>query len=71
MVRNLVGAMVDTCRGRFTADQFSEFLRAGSKSDEILSAPAPGLCLMRVGYAAYPDLEAGGEKDQAFPYVLE
>ena len=71
MVRYLVGAMVDTCRGRFTMDQFSEFLCQKSKSDKMLSAPAPGLCLMRVGYAAYPDLESEGEKNQAYPYILE
>lgn len=71
MVRYLVGAMVDTCRGRFTPDQFREFLRQAKKSHDILSAPAHGLCLMRVGYAPYPDMEIDGGKNQAFPYVLE
>ncbi len=71
MVRYLVGAMVDTCRGRFTPDQFQEFLQQAKKSDDILSAPAQGLCLMRVGYSPYPDLEIEGGKNQAYPYVLE
>jgi tRNA pseudouridine38-40 synthase len=71
MVRYVVGAMVDTCRGRFAPDQFRDFLQQAKKSDDILSAPAQGLCLMRVGYAPYPDMEVASGQNQAYPGVLE
>jgi tRNA pseudouridine38-40 synthase len=50
MVRNLVGALVQTGRGRITPDDFGRILRARSRSEAPATAPACGLYLVRVKY---------------------
>jgi tRNA pseudouridine38-40 synthase len=50
MVRNLVGALVLTGRGRITPDDFGRILRARSRSEAPATAPACGLYLVRVKY---------------------
>ena len=52
MVRYLVGTMVDVARGRFSVDQFTAHLAGQPDSLKILRAPAAGLVLEEVAYAA-------------------
>ncbi len=56
MVRRLVGTMTDVARGRFTVDYFRDLLDS-QKTANLYAAPAAGLCLMQVGYGAYPYLD--------------
>lgn len=50
MVRNIVGALVDIGRGRFSPTWISEFLASRVRGTESQTAPARGLCLIRVNY---------------------
>jgi tRNA pseudouridine38-40 synthase len=52
MVRNLVGALVKVGLGKISAARFGEILHARSRSLAPATAPACGLCLMRVTYPA-------------------
>lgn len=50
MVRNIVGALVDIGRGRFSPTWIGEVLASRVRSTESQTAPARGLCLIRVDY---------------------
>lgn len=50
MVRNIVGALVDIGRGRFSPTWIGEFLASRVRGTESQTAPARGLCLIRVDY---------------------
>lgn len=50
MVRAIVGTLVDVGRGRYTAEQFGEILRAKNLSLASAGAPAEGLFLSDVRY---------------------
>jgi tRNA pseudouridine38-40 synthase len=50
MVRNLLGTLVDVGRGRFAPDDMVRILRARDRTLAGPTAPAQGLCLMRVEY---------------------
>jgi tRNA pseudouridine38-40 synthase len=50
MVRNLVGALVKVGHGKISAADFIAILHACSRSRAPATAPACGLCLMRVTY---------------------
>lgn len=50
MVRNLVGTLVEVGRGRLTPDDVLRILRARDRTLAGPTAPAQGLCLMRVEY---------------------
>lgn len=50
MVRSLVGALVDTGRGRSPAEHVSVLLQASDRSAGPALAPPAGLCLERVIY---------------------
>jgi tRNA pseudouridine38-40 synthase len=50
MVRRLVGALVEVGLGKRTADGFGVLLREARPGAASLTAPARGLCLMRVRY---------------------
>ena len=52
MVRYLVGTMIDVARGRFSVEQFAAHLADQTDSLKILRAPAAGLVLEEVAYAA-------------------
>jgi tRNA pseudouridine38-40 synthase len=54
MVRNLVGALTKVGLGKISVDEFIAILRACSRSRAPATAPACGLYLMHVGYAAKP-----------------
>ena len=54
MVRNLVGALVKVGQGKITSDEFGRILRAKSRSEAPATAPACGLCLIRVKYPPKP-----------------
>jgi tRNA pseudouridine38-40 synthase len=51
MVRNLVGAMIDSGRGFTTVERLIEILEARSRSEAGPTAPASGLFLTSVEYA--------------------
>ena len=53
MVRVMAGTLVDIGRGRFTADHISLLLQDGDRKKAGVTAPANGLCLMKV---YYPDV---------------
>jgi tRNA pseudouridine38-40 synthase len=52
MVRSIVGALVQVGWHEISPDEFKGFLEARDRSLVKLVAPAQGLCLMRVDYAA-------------------
>jgi tRNA pseudouridine38-40 synthase len=55
MVRVMAGTLVDIGRGRFVADHISLLLRDGDRKKAGVTAPAGGLCLMKV---YYPDVDS-------------
>jgi tRNA pseudouridine38-40 synthase len=50
MVRAIVGTMIDTGRGRITAEDFETILLARNRSSAGMSAPAKGLFLTDIEY---------------------
>jgi len=50
MVRIIVGFLVAVGRGRIDADAAKHMLATGERTREVITAPAAGLCLMRVDY---------------------
>jgi len=50
MVRNLVGTILDSGRGRISVDMFGEILRAKNRSLASATAPSHGLSLLKVYY---------------------
>jgi len=50
MVRAIVGTLIHVGRGRWTADDMRRILETGDRSAAGETAPAHGLCLMRVDY---------------------
>jgi tRNA pseudouridine38-40 synthase len=57
MVRNLVGTFIDVGRGHLAADAIPKILAARNRSAAGPTAPARGLFLVSVEYAAAPDWE--------------
>lgn len=55
MVRALVGTMVDVGRGKITPAQFGRILESKDRTTAGRTAPAQGLCLMRVDYPEIPE----------------
>ena len=55
MVRNLVGTCLEIGRGRFEADRVDRIFQSGDRSLCGPTAPARGLCLVRVDYEVEPD----------------
>ncbi len=55
MVRAIVGTLIHVGRGRWTADDMRRILLSGDRSVAGETAPAHGLCLMRVDYDVTPD----------------
>ncbi len=50
MVRAIVGTMIWVGRGKIDPPRFAEILRSGDRAQAGPSAPANGLCLVRVDY---------------------
>jgi tRNA pseudouridine38-40 synthase len=50
MVRNIVGTLVEIGRGRWKPEKIPEILEAKDRTAAGPTAPAEGLCLMRVDY---------------------
>ena len=50
MVRSLVGTLLDVGQGRMTVSEFEEALARCERSEAGQTAPAHGLCLMKVTY---------------------
>lgn len=50
MVRAIVGTLIHVGRGRWSADDMRRILDTGDRSAAGETAPAHGLCLMRVDY---------------------
>ena len=50
MVRAIVGTLIHVGRGRWSADDMRRILETGDRSAAGETAPAHGLCLMRVDY---------------------
>ena len=50
MVRGIVGTLLWVGRGKISADRFEEILRSRDRAQAGPSAPAQGLCLVRVSY---------------------
>lgn len=48
MVRNIAGALLDAGMGKYTAEDLAEILEAKDRRRLGLTAPAAGLCLLRV-----------------------
>jgi tRNA pseudouridine38-40 synthase len=56
MVRLLVGMLVEVGSGKRSLANFTEIWRNEQREQVKYSAPAKGLCLLRVGYADFPFL---------------
>ena len=54
MVRAIVGTLIHVGRGRWTSDDMRRIIEIGDRSTAGETAPAHGLCLMRVDYDANP-----------------
>lgn len=54
MVRLLVGMLVEVGIGKRTPASFTEIWQNQNRSEVKYSAPAKGLCLLRVGYPEFP-----------------
>lgn len=52
MVRGIVGTLIWVGRGKISPDRFGEILRSRDRAQAGPSAPARGLCLIRVDYAS-------------------
>jgi tRNA pseudouridine38-40 synthase len=50
MVRNIAGTLIEVGRGKFTADRVKEILKKRDRRFCGPTAPAEGLCLMKVKY---------------------
>jgi len=50
MVRGIVGTLLWVGRGKTSVDRFAEILRSGDRAQAGPSAPAQGLCLLKVSY---------------------
>ncbi len=50
MVRSLVGTMIEVARGRFSLQEFREFVEEPDKEAPVVCAPAHGLVLEQVHY---------------------
>lgn len=50
MVRIIVGTLVDVGRGRMKSNEITNLLQSGNRCAAGLTAPAHGLCLMKVFY---------------------
>lgn len=54
MVRLIMGILVQVGRGKLSPDAFTELWRQRQRDQVKYSAPAQGLCLLRVGYPSIP-----------------
>jgi tRNA pseudouridine38-40 synthase len=54
MVRLLVGMLVEVGAGKRSPENFTELWQSKRRSEVKYSAPAKGLCLLRVGYPEFP-----------------
>ena len=52
MVRIIVGSLVDVGRGKMSLEAFREALESGDRTRSGPTAPAKGLCLVRVDYSS-------------------
>lgn len=59
MVRSIVGTLAQVGWGDLSVDEFRSVLKARDRSQIRLLAPAQGLCLMQVNYAAVSFQELG------------
>ncbi|MFC2015695.1 tRNA pseudouridine(38-40) synthase TruA [Chloroflexota bacterium] len=50
MVRSIVGTLVQVGSGKLSVDEFQAIMRSADRSQAKWTAPAHGLCLMRVNY---------------------
>ncbi len=71
MVRSLVGTMLDVARKRFSVDDFKKMLHNPDKNHSVYTAPASGLCLMRVGYGDFPALDENSQVMETFPFEID
>lgn len=55
MMRLLAATLVQVGAGRLSVKRFAEIVEHGRRDHVLFSAPASGLCLMRVGYP--PDVD--------------
>ena len=62
MVRNLIGTLVAVGRGRLTPEAVGRLVASGERSLAPATAPASGLCLVRVAYDDASVTQAGPEK---------
>lgn len=57
MVRLLVGMLVEVGIGKRSPENFTEIWQNQRREQVKYSAPAKGLCLLRVGYSEFPFAE--------------
>ena len=64
MVRGIVGTLLWVGRRKTSVDRFAEVLRSGDRAQAGPSAPAQGLCLIRVDYDGQRVSETESESDE-------
>ncbi|MBC7187055.1 MAG: tRNA pseudouridine(38-40) synthase TruA [Calditrichaeota bacterium] len=62
MVRTIVGTLVEVGRGKIPAESVGQMLEARNRRVAGPTAPAQGLCLMRVVYPTDLEAEVSGER---------
>jgi tRNA pseudouridine38-40 synthase len=70
MVRNLAGTLLEIGGGRMPPETIAAVLASGDRNLAGPTAPARGLCLMRVRYAEDPEASPGRAEDRAGPVVI-
>lgn len=63
MVRGIVGTLLWAGRGKISADRFAEILKARDRTQAGPSAPAQGLCLIKVSYESNEAIQQDGESE--------
>jgi len=64
MVRGIVGTLLWVGRGKTSTDRFAEVLRSADRAQAGPSAPAQGLCLIKVDYDGRRVSESESEQDE-------
>ena len=63
MVRGIVGTLLWAGRGKISADRFGEILKSRDRAQAGPSAPAQGLCLIKVSYESNDAIQQDGESE--------
>ena len=67
MVRTMVGTLVDVGRGKLDETEVMDILEARDRRSSGLTAPAQGLCLIKVCYDSESDMPFQSDEQEVPP----